>query len=91
MAAQLSRPDCLSSQLSELTEYWLDIRCSCGLSVYYPCRLMAKERGGALRLSDVLPRLRCRHCKARPERVLVTDDPSGGSPVAVAWKLVISP
>jgi hypothetical protein len=73
-----SREAFLASRLSELAGYWLEIRCACNLLVYYPCRLLAKERGASLVVGEVLPRLRCKKCRGAPTAVLATDDPSGG-------------
>ena len=59
MTEPLSREALLATGLAELGLYWLAIRCGCGASAFYPCRLLAQQRGGALRLKDVVPRLRC--------------------------------
>jgi hypothetical protein len=43
-----------------------------------PCKLLAKERGGALRVVDVVMRSRCSQCKGVPSRALMNDDDAGG-------------
>jgi hypothetical protein len=81
-AEPLSRADALQAPLGGLAGYWLHVRCGgCQNTVYYPCKLMAQERGAAgLRVSAILPRLRCRTCRHAPAQVLLTDDPTGGTP-----------
>jgi hypothetical protein len=55
MAEQLSRTAFLNAALSELGAYWLGIECGgCRASVFYPCKLLAKERGESLRVGDVV-------------------------------------
>jgi hypothetical protein len=94
MAEPLSRAAVLDATLGELAGYWLGIQCGgCGSLVYYPCKLMGRERGAGLRVREVLPRLRCRPCRDKPSRVLVflTDDPTGGASGGKAWKVGLSP
>lgn len=69
----------LSAGLAELASWWLEARCGCGHVAYTPLRLLAAERGWRTRLSDVLPRLRCRHCRAEPERVDLIASPADGA------------
>ena len=95
MAERLSRDALLDARLSDLTGYWLEIRCGrrCGSSVFYPCKLMAKERGGALRVRDMIERLRCKQCRGTPAHVLITGDPTGGTQGGnqEAWKVALVP
>jgi hypothetical protein len=91
MGDPLSRSACLEAPLSNLEGYWLHIQCGCGAAVYYPCKLMAKERGGHRTLNDVLLRLRCRQCKAPPAEIFITDDAAAGAMSGSAWRLGLSP
>jgi hypothetical protein len=94
MAEPLSRAAVLEATLGELAGYWFVIRCDrCGSVTNYPCKLMGRERGSGLRVSEVLPRLRCRACRDKPPLVVVflTDDPTGGAPGDTAWKVGLSP
>jgi hypothetical protein len=94
MAEQLSRTAFLNAALSELGAYWLGIECGgCRASVFYPCKLLAKERGESLRVGDVVSRLRCRQCKGVAGHVFVTDDPAGGgqSGSSHAWRVELVP
>jgi hypothetical protein len=62
-------------RLAELASYWLDLRCDCGNVVRHPLRLLGQRVGEQRRLSDVLPRLRCRECGQRPARVMLLNRP----------------
>jgi|HubBroStandDraft_6_1064221.scaffolds.fasta_scaffold2012541_1 hypothetical protein len=77
----------LETQLGELDGHWLEIYCGgCGARTFYPCKLLAKERG-TMPVADALPRLRCQHCKARPVRVLMTNNPARGLQYADVWRV----
>lgn len=94
MAERPTREEALSTPFAELEGYWLEIRCACGVHTYYPCRLLAKERGGCAR--DVLGKLRCRNCRRRPDSVALTDDATGGVPGITGerrapWRLALLP
>ncbi len=43
----------------------IELRCGCGLSSMYPCKLMASRHGNRT-FADALPRLRCKQCKESP-------------------------
>ncbi len=96
MTQPLTREDAFEQPLSELPGLWLEIRCICGVTTFYPCRLLAQERGARTRIRDVLHRLRCRTCTRRPASVALTDDATGGVPGLVGerqppWKLMLLP
>lgn len=64
--------------ISELSSCWLWIDCSgCGNSMLYPLRLMASNLGWKRTLRTTVPHLRCKHCSAKPSRVVLTADPAG--------------
>ena len=46
----------------------LDLACSCGSSVMYPCKLLAQRHGNRT-FVDVVPRLVCKQCRKRPSIV----------------------
>jgi hypothetical protein len=90
MAAQRTREEYPEVRLADLAGHWLAIHCGgCGRPVYYPCQLLAKKHGAGLRVADVLPRLRCEHCKARPSRVLMTNFPAGGPQYSDTWGVAL--
>jgi hypothetical protein len=94
MAPQRSQAEFLAATLSELADYWLGIRCGgCGASVFYPCKLLAKQRGASIVVRDVLTRLRCKQCQSVAASVFVTDDPAGGgqSGSPHAWRVELAP
>ncbi len=93
MAKPLSRDECLDARFSDLSGYWLSIRCAgCGAATFYPCKLMARQRGPALRVKEVLGRLRCKQCGSRDAAVGMTDDPAaGGRATGVAWQVDLVP
>jgi hypothetical protein len=85
----LTREAFLDTLLGELDGHWLEIDCGgCGALTYYPCKLLAKERG-TMRVSDALPRLRCQHCKAKPARVLMTNNPARGLQYSDVWRVLL--
>lgn len=94
MADPRSRDEFLAARLADLAGHWLQVECGgCRARVFYPCPLLAKERGADLRVSDVLGRLRCRHCGGRPMHVAMTNDPTGGSQggATMAWTVGLVP
>ena len=91
MAEERSREAFLRSPLSALPSYWLGLQCGCGVVLHYPCKLLARRQGGDLLVGHALSRFRCKHCGRRPERVFITDDATGGSPEAPAWRLPLHP
>lgn len=85
------RAEALAAPLSELAEHWIGLACTCKRHVRYPCKLLAKKVGAAVRLADIVRRMRCEHCRARPTRVYLTDDPTGGIQGEKAWEVAIAP
>lgn len=61
-----------------LAGLWLEGHCTCGRRLY-PLRLMAAERGWKSTLRQIVPRLRCRICQGRPERLTLLDNPAMGA------------
>jgi hypothetical protein len=58
VAEPRSREAFLTGRLGELDGHWLEIRCGvCGALVFYPCKLLAKEGRGSMRVADLLPRM----------------------------------
>jgi hypothetical protein len=84
-----SRQAFLDTPLGDLDGHWLEIHCGCDAVVFYPCKLLAKEGRGSTRVGDLLPRLRCKHCKARPARVLMTNNPARGPQYGDAWAVAL--
>jgi hypothetical protein len=87
MTGPRTREAFLDAQLDELAGHWMEIHCGgCGARTFYPCKLLAKERG-TMRVSDAIPRLRCQHCKARPVSVLMTNNPARGLQYPDVWRI----
>jgi hypothetical protein len=59
----------LDAGLADLAPWWLETRCTCGHVAFLPLRRLAAERGRRTPLRAILPRLRCRACRAPPARV----------------------
>jgi hypothetical protein len=67
----------LDAGLADLAPWWLETRCRCGHVAFLPLRRLAAERGWRTPLRAILPRLRCRACRAAPARVDLIADPAG--------------
>ena len=82
----------LDLRLQDLTEWWLRLEC-CGRTIDLPCRFLASQKPHA-RFGELLFKLRCQACGARPLRVLLFDDPAnnaGRRPEVVSgWRLEIA-
>ena len=52
--------------LLDWPDCWIEVRCRCGSSISYPCKLMASKHGNR-QFQDVLPRLKCKKCRSAPE------------------------
>lgn len=48
----------------------LDLACSCGSSVMYPCKLLASRHGNRT-FAEVLPRLKCKRCHIVPPEIFL--------------------
>lgn len=70
----------LDSGLADLCGIWLLVRCDCGQSADLPLRLMAVRHGWRTKLGDMLPRLRCKGCGARPGCIEITNSPTIDAP-----------
>jgi len=85
------REAALAAPLSELSAHWIGVACSCNRMVRYPCKLLAKKVGQDVTLANVLRRLRCEYCKAKPRTAFLTDDPTGGVTGEKAWQIELAP
>jgi hypothetical protein len=65
----------LSTKLCDLGEAWLSLRCT-SRTTQIPMKAMAERHGTHRRLSEVLPKLRCRQCGQAPVKIELTDDPT---------------
>jgi hypothetical protein len=82
----------LDAGLASLSCWWLICRCGgCGAQTDVPLRLLAAKRGWNTPLRQVVPRLSCQACKARPSTVRLVANPAampgtmhGGGPDS-AW------
>jgi hypothetical protein len=54
---------------------------------------MVNEHGSELRVVDVLPRLRCRHCGSPAASVAMTNAPTGGAQGgdSTTWRVPLVP
>jgi hypothetical protein len=62
----------LSSRVSELVPFWLELRC-CQGTTYLPLRMLAESGRANAVLGDVLTRLRCRFCGDEPVTVALVE------------------
>jgi hypothetical protein len=91
LATHPDRDTALGLSLSDLSEHWLGLHCRCGKLAQYPVKLLASRRGDGALVRDVLPKLHCPHCKSVPERIYLTDDPTGGVPGGTWWAVDLFP
>jgi hypothetical protein len=54
--------------------HWLTIGCACGRRIHLPTKMLARQHGGGARLPEIVARLRCRKCGARPIEADLRDD-----------------
>jgi hypothetical protein len=87
MLLGVDRETFLRSKVSDLAGYWIEITCptACvggGVSrrTGIPCKLLAERGYGNLRVSQLLPKLRCEKCGSKPSLVQALDNPAGPSP-----------
>ncbi len=59
--------------------WWLELRCgACGRAAFLPRRLLAAAHGA--RAPELLPRMRCGNCGARPRSAAWMDNPAAAGP-----------
>lgn len=98
MTGPLSPPDqvrrALKADLSEHDGCWFEVQCSgCRTTTHHPARLLIQRLGPRHRLIDIIPRLSCKACKAKPATVYLCETPyrttsKGPSP---GWSLQLFP
>jgi len=67
-------PGIYQARLGELDRYHLEIACACGHQGNKPVSAYARFHGGPMQtLGDLLARLECSRCKARPATVLLNE------------------
>jgi hypothetical protein len=85
----------LAAAIGTLPGYWLAIRCEpCRLPAKLPLLLLSRRIDPRTTVATVLPRLVCKRCGARPERVDAVDDPAAGAfgrGVDEEWRLQLKP
>lgn len=62
----------LDVEIFRMSSWWLRITCGCG-DTHTPLRLLAAQRGWRITLRQLVPKLRCTRCGARPGSVLLED------------------
>lgn len=68
----------ISSRLSDVLDWWIELRCDCGRSLMVPCRVLAADMKQDRTLREVTAKLRCVVCVERPRRMrLLSKHPSG--------------
>jgi hypothetical protein len=72
--------DLLEKQLSELSGYSLELRCTCGLSGTYPLAAIAEQRAGSFILKSFLERLRCKRCNGEPASIVLAPTSASTEP-----------
>lgn len=71
------RPD---GELREVSgAWWLELRCACGRTAQVPNKLLARRHGARARVPELLARMRCEQCRARPASAEWIDNPAGGA------------
>lgn len=71
-----TRHTLLTSKLSELQEIWLQPQCpGCHRVVDLSCQILALKHGKGALLGDVLGRLKCSVCGAKPSLIKAADQP----------------
>lgn len=64
--------------IADLSRFSVEIACDCHEGVTkYPLRLMAAELGWKRTLRTIVPKLRCKHCGARPLSVALIERANG--------------
>lgn len=56
----------LATRLKDLDGYWLEFRCSCGRAMTPAVHLLIGRFGGHWRLKDIVSRVSCQQCRAKP-------------------------
>lgn len=82
----------LDIPLAALDAWWLEAGC-CGHAVRLPYRMLARQRGGAFTLGEVLGLLRCRRCGMRAGVVTLLDDAADRAHGRIApggWRVAIT-
>lgn len=65
-----------ASTLAEASEWWLVFRCHvCEHVKWWPCRMAARDLGSDRTVGDIVARLLCHRCRARPDQVELVDHP----------------
>src|SRR5665213_2482645 len=78
----------INATLADLSGTWLEVQC-CHGTTYLPLRQLADSKPSTARLRDVLARLRCSRCRARPATLVLVENPAGteqGGPPA-GWRI----
>ncbi|WP_267426762.1 hypothetical protein [Methylobacterium sp. GC_Met_2] len=59
-------PLALKARLNEVEDCWLDLRCGCGHGTKQPIKMMVRSLGPGHHLAEIVPRLTCKECGAKP-------------------------
>ncbi|TXM96180.1 hypothetical protein FV242_33935 [Methylobacterium sp. WL64] len=59
----------LKARLNELEGCWLDMTCACGRGIKQPIKMLVRSLGPGHHLAEIVPRLTCKHCGAKPATV----------------------
>lgn len=65
--------------LADFDEWWLDVRCGCGRSTQIPIRLLLREWPRETHVGQIVRRLRCRGCGAKPAAAELVEDIQAGA------------
>jgi hypothetical protein len=80
----------LQAPLRLLDDTWLELLC-CRGRVYLPVLMLSQQYGQQRPLGDVLGRLRCQHCGARPSGAALLERPDKQAPgragAAPGWRI----
>lgn len=87
-ADQRSPEAFLAARVDDLDGHWIELHCACGVKVFYPFKMLAKQLG-AKRVDQVHQRFRCKMCGGRPVRVGVTNNPARGLQYEDVWTVTL--
>jgi hypothetical protein len=52
--------------LAGVRDWWIWVGCGCGHASYVPVKILIRQCGDTLRPAEVVARMKCRRCGARP-------------------------
>ena len=78
--APMPAEEMLTTRIGELPRVWVVVSCggpNCGTAAL-PLKLAAQRNGAGITVAQLLGRLKCSRCGARPKHAHATDNPAAG-------------